>query len=222
MTNKLQKKDFIEIEFTGKIKDTGEIFDSNIKKDLEKLNPQHKPEQAKPFVFSLGQDMFLKGIDDFLIGKEIKEHKIDLSPEKGFGNRDAKLIKLMPRSVFIQQKTNPVPGMVFNFDNQIGKILSVSGGRIRVDFNNPLAGKDVVYDVKILRKIEDQNEKIKSFIEFVFRQPLKFEVKDKKIIIQAEKQMKQFIEMFKEKFKEVFEMDLEVEEVGDKKGSLNS
>ena len=33
----LKKKDFIEIEFTGKIKG-GEVFDSNIKKDLEKLN----------------------------------------------------------------------------------------------------------------------------------------------------------------------------------------
>ena len=34
----LQKKDFIEIEFTGKVKD-GEVFDSNIKEDLKKLNP---------------------------------------------------------------------------------------------------------------------------------------------------------------------------------------
>ena len=53
---KLKKKDFIELEFTGRVKD-GEIFDSNIEKDLKKINPEGK---AKPFIFSLGQGMFIK------------------------------------------------------------------------------------------------------------------------------------------------------------------
>ena len=211
---KLQKNDFIEIEFTGKIKDTGEVFDSNIKEDLEKIESKQEP---KPFVFALGQDMFLKGIEDFLVGKEIGEHTIELQPEKAFGIRQLQLIQLMPMSVFTKQKTNPVQGMMFNFDGRIGKILSVSGGRIRVDFNNPIAGKTVIYNIKVLRKIQDQNEKIKSFIEFLFRQPLKFEVKEKKLIIQAEKQMKQFIEMFADKFKDVLGMDVLVEETKPKK-----
>ena len=46
----LQKKDFIEIEFTGKIKN-GEIFDSNIKEDIEKSNLNLK---VSPFIFCLG------------------------------------------------------------------------------------------------------------------------------------------------------------------------
>ncbi len=56
----LKKKDFIEIEFTGRIKD-GNIFDSNIKKDLEEANLNI---EAKPFIFSLGNGMFIKGVDD--------------------------------------------------------------------------------------------------------------------------------------------------------------
>lgn len=202
----LKKKDFIEIEFTGKIKD-GEIFDSNIKSDLKKINPQGK---AKPLVFCLGQGMFLKGIDDFLIGKEIKSYEIELTPEKAFGNRDPKLIKLMPLKVFAQQKVTPVQGAVFNFDGRIAKILSVSGGRVITDFNNPLAGKTVIYKIKVLRKITQTNEKIKSFIEFLFKKELKFEVKEKKLIIYAEKPMIKFVEMFKDKFKEIFNLDLEV------------
>ena len=43
----LQKNDFLEIEFTGKIKD-GEIFDSNIKKDIEKAELKTP---IKPFIF---------------------------------------------------------------------------------------------------------------------------------------------------------------------------
>ena len=205
----LQKKDFIEIEFTGRVKD-GEIFDSNIKQDLEKLDSKATP---KPLVFCLGEGMFLKGVEDFLIGKEIGKYKIELTPENAFGNRDSSLVKMIPLKVFKQHNVNPVPGTVFNFDNRMAKILTVSGGRVMTDFNNPLAGKEVVYDVKVLRKVEDTNEKIKAFNDFLFRKDFKFEVKDKKLIIEVEKQMTKFVEMFKDKFKEIFNLDLEVKEV---------
>ncbi len=82
---KIKAKDFIEIEFTGKQKD-GTIFDSNIKKDLQEANLNTS---AKPFIFAIGEDMFLKSIDEFLIGKETgKDYEIELAPEKAFGKRN--------------------------------------------------------------------------------------------------------------------------------------
>jgi len=207
----MQKNDFIEIEFAGKIKN-GEIFDSNIKEELEKI-PNSNKELAKPIIFALGQGMFLKGIEDFLIEKEPGKYEIELAPEKAFGTRMPKLVQVIPMNIFSKQEQKPFPGMLFNFDGRLGKILSVSGGRVTVDFNHPLAGKKVIYNINILRKIEDLNEKIKSFIDFLFRKPLNFKVEDKKIIIQLEdkeKQMKPFIELFSEKFKDVFNMELEV------------
>jgi FKBP-type peptidyl-prolyl cis-trans isomerase 2 len=204
----LKKGDFIEIEFTGKLKD-GDIFDSNIKEDLAKLNPKAK---AKPFIMRIGEDMFLKGIDEFLIGKKVGEYEVSLTPEKAFGKRDMKLIQRMPLKVFTEQKINPVAGASFNFDGKIGKVLTSSGGRVIVDFNNPLAGKDVVYKVIVKRVVEDRKEQIAAFIEFLFRKPLKFEVKDKKLIVYADKGMSQFIMLFKDKFKEVFDLDLEGKE----------
>lgn len=205
---KLEKKDFVEVEFTAKTKD-GEIFDSNIKEDLEKAHLNIEP---KPFIFSLGQGMFLKGVEDFLIGKpsEKANYKIELPMEKAFGKRDPKLIKVMPMNVFREQKLNPVQGTMFNFDGRIAKIISVSGGRVTVDFNNPIAGKDVIYDIKVLRKIEDINEKAKVFIEFLFRKDIKFEIKDKKIVLDMEKNMAQLADLFRENFKEVLDLDLEI------------
>ena len=206
----LQKNDFIEIEFTGKIKD-GEIFDSNIKKDIEKATLKTP---AKPFIFSLGQGMFLKGIDEFLIGKEPnKTYHIELSPEQAFGIRDPKKIQLIPMKIFKTHKVAPFPGALFNFDGKIAKVLSVSGGRVRIDFNNPLAGKEVEYDVKVLRKVQDINEKISAFNEFLFKKQFKFEIKDKKLILQVDKTLVKFIEMFKDKFKEIFDLELEVKEI---------
>ncbi|HUS51122.1 MAG TPA: peptidylprolyl isomerase [Candidatus Paceibacterota bacterium] len=212
----LQKKDFIEIQFTGRIKG-GEVFDSNIKKDLEKINPEINPEQIKPFSFCLGEEMFLKGIDDFLIGKEVGEYTIELMPEEAFGKRNSKLIQMMPMKIFMQQKVNPIPGAIFNFDGRIAKILTVSGGRIMVDFNNPLAGKDLIYDIKILRKITDLKEKVNVLNGFLFKKSFKFEIKEKKLIMEVEKSLVKLVEMFKDKFKDILGLDLEVKEISKSK-----
>lgn len=212
----LKEKDFIEIEFTGKIQG-GEIFDSNSKEDIEKAGLKA---EAKPFIFSLGQGMFLKGIDDFLIGKEVgKKYHPKLIAENAFGKREADLVRLIPLNVFKQHKLNPIPGVMFNFDGRIAKILSVSGGRVRVDFNNPLAGKDVEYDLIVLRKLDDINEKIDSLNEFLFRKKFPFSINDKKIVMQVEKSFAQFVGLFKEKFKEILDLELEIKEIEEKKKS---
>lgn len=205
----LKKNDFVEIEFTGRVKDTNEIFDSNVKKDLESSNIKSNP---KPFVFSLGQGMFLESIDEFLIGKETGKYNIDLAPEKAFGNRDTKLVKIVPIKIFRQHNINPAPGVMFNFDGKIAKVLSVSGGRVIVDFNNPIAGKEVVYDINVLRKVEDMSEKINSFMSFLFMKEFDFSIEGKDLVIKAEKDFVKFIEAFKEKFNEIFNLNLVVKE----------
>jgi FKBP-type peptidyl-prolyl cis-trans isomerase 2 len=214
----LEKKDFVEIEFTGRIKE-GEIFDSNIKEDMVKLHEGHEhPIEAKPFIFCLGEGMFLTAIDNFLIGKPetLADYEISLSAENAFGKRDTKMIQMIPLKIFIQNRLNPIPGAIFNFDGRIAKVLAVSGGRVMIDFNNPLAGKDVVYKIKVLRKLDKLDEKIKSFIEFLFKRDFKFEIKDKKLILEVEKPAVDFVKLFSEKFKDLFDLELEIKEVESK------
>lgn len=207
----LKKKDFIEIEFTARIKDTGEIFDSNIKEDLKKSNLENV--EAKPFVLCLGEGMFLPGVEDLLVGKDEKEtYEFELSPEKAFGNRDSKLIQIIPMKAFKQQGLNPVQGFMFNFDGRVAKVISVSGGRVIVDFNNPVAGKYVTYKIKVLRVIYDLNEKIKAYLNFLMRRDFDFEVKNKKVILTVESGLKKFAELFSDKFKNIFDKDLEIVE----------
>lgn len=212
----LQKKDFIEIEFVGKTLE-GDVFDTNVAEELKKINPDYSQEQIKPFVFALGEGMFLPGVDDFLVGKpeEKKSYKIELNPDTAFGTRQRALVQIMPTKIFHQHKQNPVPGMMFNFDGRMGKILSASGGRVTVDFNHPLAGKKVIYDVNVLRKIENTDEKVRSFLNFLFRRDLKFEIKEKTLVVEAEKQMLEFVKLFSEKFKEILDLNLEVKEIAD-------
>lgn len=208
-----KKNDFIEIEFTARVKN-GDVFDSNIKEEVEKLHQGHDHKiDAKPLIFSLGNGMFLKSIEEFLIGKELGIYEVDLSPEKAFGLRNKDMIKTVPMKFFKENKLNPFLGAVFNFDNFVGKVISVSGGRVLVDFNHPLANKEVVYKVNVLKKIENTEEKVKALCDFFFRKNFEFEVKDKKIILEADKNYSKFITLFKEKFKEILDLDLEVKEV---------
>ena len=207
----MKKGDFVEIEFTGKTSD-GTIFDTNIKEDAKELNIKN----VKSLIISLGNKMFLEAIDEFLLDKEIgKNYSISLTPDKAFGKRSPEMIRLMPIGMFHKQKVNPQIGMAFNFDGQIGKVISVSGGRVRVDFNNPIAGKDVIYNIKILRKVDDINEEVKAVMDFFFKREFFFEIneKDKKILIslkQEEIQLKQLFELLKDKFEEILKWDVEV------------
>jgi len=234
---KVQKNDFVEIEFSGK--SNNEIFDTTNPEEAKSIGLNA---DVKPVIACIGKEMILKGLDDELDGKEVGEkYSIHLMPEKAFGKRNPSLIKTIPMRVFREKNMNPAPGMVFQFDNQLAKIISVSGGRVMTDFNNPLAGKEVDYDFKILKKVEDDKEKVNAIQDFFFRQRFEFEIiendkhfrgpqkskiselKDKKVVFKEPK-MKPIIDVFSKKFKEISGFDVEVaeekKEEAEEKGKL--
>ncbi len=201
----IKKNDFIEIEFTGK--SNNEIFDTTNKEEAKEIGLET---DVKPFIVSVGNEMLLKGLDEFLEGKEIgKKYSIHLSPEKAFGKRNPGLIKLIPMRIFKEKNINPVSGMALQLDDNIVKIISVSGGRIMVDFNNSLAGKDVDYDFKILKKIINDKEKINALQDYFFKQQFDFVINEKKVIF-SDKKISPIVEMMAEKFKSMTGFDFEV------------
>ena len=177
---KIKKNDFVEVDFTGKIKETGYIFDTTIKKIAEDNNLTDKAEY-KPVIICVSQGHIFKKIENSLIGKEAgRRYRVELEPEEAFGKKNAKLIKLVPTSVFRKQKINPVPGLGVNIDNQFGVIRTVTGGRCMVDFNHPLSGKELSYNIKARKIIKDSVEKVKALIEMDLKiKDFKVEKKDK-------------------------------------------
>jgi len=201
----IKKNDFVEIEFVGKA--NGEVFDTNIKEEAKKAKLEIK---EKPLIVCVGQGMLLKAFDEALEKKEInKKYNLKLKPEEAFGKRKRELIKTIPVSVFREKDVEPQRGMSFLLDNVLVKIIAVSGGRVIVDFNNPLSGKDIEYDFKIKRKIDELEEKINSLTEIFFKQKLNFEINDK-IVFKIDEKIIPLIEGFKEKFKEMLGKDIEV------------
>jgi len=216
MADTIKKNDFIELDFTGRVKNS-EIFDTNIKEEAKKIGLEI---ESRPLIICIGQNMILPAIDEFLDGKEIGKYILELSPEKAFGPRNREYLKTMPVKIFHEKQILPKPGMVFQFDNLLGRISAVSGGRVIVDFNNPLAGKDIVYELNAKKKIQDTKEKAEVLINFYFKQKLDFEIVDKKLIIKAEKKFEQAIDYLNPKFKEILDLDLELKELEAKKEEI--
>ena len=211
------KNDFVEIEFTGKA--NNEIFDTTNKEEAKKMGLDV---DVKPVLICVGNQMLLKGFDDSIEGKEIgKKYSVHLFPENAFGKRQPSMVRPISLKIFKEKDMNPYPGMTVKLDNYIAKIISVSGGRVIVDFNNPLAGKEIDYEFTIKRKIDEEKEKVNALQDFFFRERYDFEIKDKKIIIKnkpkndsdpfGDKKINFLIGIFKKKFNEIIGLDLELE-----------
>ncbi|GIU68562.1 MAG: hypothetical protein KatS3mg001_412 [Candidatus Pacearchaeota archaeon] len=204
-----KKGDFIEIDFTGMTKE-GEIFDSTLAENLKKISHNHEV-KAEPFVFCLGEGMILKALDDFLINKEIgRTYHLEIPPEEAFGKRNPKLIQKIPLRIFKERNINPLPGVFFNFDGVVGKVVAVTSGMVIVDFNHYLSGKKIQYEIKILRKVDDLGEKIKALNKFFLKKEIPFEISGEKIILKPEKEFERLLEIFKEKYKEILNKEIDI------------
>jgi FKBP-type peptidyl-prolyl cis-trans isomerase 2 len=165
----MKKGDLITVSFTGKDKTSGKVFDTTDEKTAKDNNifQEKGVYQAIPVV--VGQGEVLKGLDEALQEMQVGDKKsIDLTPEKAFGERKSELLGLVPLQEFKKQKLAPVPGMVVNINDRVGKVQSVSGGRVRVDFNHELAGKALVYEMKVEALMEKPEEKIQAFTKKYF------------------------------------------------------
>ena len=123
---------------------------------------ENKTYKAIPIV--VGGNHLLPAIEEAIIGLEEGDTKhIEVDSDSAFGPRDPKLIQLVPMKEFKKQGMTPVRGMKITADAGTGKIISVNGGRVKVDFNHELAGKNLEYDVSVVEVIEDDEEKINQF-----------------------------------------------------------
>lgn len=185
----MEKGDFIKLDYVGRL-ETGEIFDLTTEETAKKEGLYNPKTKYRPVPIIVGEGFMIKGIDKALLDMKVGEKKdIELSPEESFGQRNPKLVRTVPRTAFRQQNVEPKPGMIVDFSNLKGRIQSISSGRIRVDFNNPLAGKKLKYNLEIKEKIEKPLDKIKALLDFFGSEgPASVEDKEAKISAQLPKE----------------------------------
>ena len=163
---KLKKGSVVEIEYVGRVKETGKIFDLTSEETAKKEGLYTKTGEYGPRRIVVGANYIIPGLDEELEKMKVGEEKeVELSSEKAFGKRDLSLIKVFSERAFRKNKVNPEIGSMVAIGTSIGRIISRGSGRVRVDLNHPLAGKKLVYKIKINKEIKKEDEKLSSILK---------------------------------------------------------
>lgn len=160
---KIKIGDFVLVDYTIRVKETGEIVDTTIEeigKNYFEAGRVYEPRLVIP-----GKGLLLKAIEDELVDLELNQEKVfEIPPEKAFGPRDPNKVKVIPIRRLKDVEGPITIGSRITIDGREGVVRSIGSGRIQVDFNPYLAGKHLECWVKVVKIIEDKIEKIKSLI----------------------------------------------------------
>src|SRR5213596_2621218 len=114
----------------------------------------------------IGRGRLFEGLEAALVGAKVGETiEVLILPEKGAGVRDPRLVELRTEREFLRQEISPEVGLEVSISGKHGVVTAVSAGRVRVDFNNPLAGKTLKYVVKATRKAQTPEERVRAVID---------------------------------------------------------
>lgn len=159
--------DFINVEFTGRVKGTDEVFDTT-NEEMAKSVGIHNPKTNYghiPIIIGAGQT--IPGLEEALKEMNVGDKKkVVINPDKAFGEKNPELVRLLPMSLFKENRLEPEPGRTVNFNGLQGKILTIDGGRVKVDFNHPLAGKTIEYEVEIKDEIKEPDQRVKAVVRY--------------------------------------------------------
>ncbi len=140
---KVQKGSKVKVSYEGKL-ENGDVFDSSKHDDHE-----------HPLEFEAGKGRVLKGFDDAIDGmSEGEEKEFTIDAKDAYGEYNDELKKDIPRKA-LPPNQEPKAGMTLMMKTPDGRelplrITNVSGEKITIDLNHPLAGKKLIFKIKIL------------------------------------------------------------------------
>jgi peptidylprolyl isomerase len=150
---KVQVGDVVSIHCIGKLQN-GEVFENTFEKE--------------PFVFQVGSPEIIPGLSEAVIGMEEGEEKeVVIPPEKAFGPRDENLVKAVPKDA-INLDVEPEPGLMLHLivDTPQGEmtfpaiVVEVNENEIVLDLNPPLAGQELIFQIKLEKILSSGEESI--------------------------------------------------------------
>lgn len=131
--------DTVKVHYTGKLSD-GTVFDSS--------------DERSPIEFTIGEGQVIPGFEEAVVGMEPGESKTATVPsEKAYGPHQGEMMFEVGRDQF-PQDVQPEPGQQLQIRQPDGRtffvtVNEISESSVTLDANHPLAGKDLVFDIKL-------------------------------------------------------------------------
>lgn len=183
------KGSLILVDYTAKVKDTEEVFDTTIEEDAKKHSIHEQNFKYQPKLISIGEVSYpvLKGLDEALAKTAAGDKlTIEVTPDKGFGERDSGKVRMIPIRKLGEDAERVSVGDSIEVDNKKGIIRYIGSGRVQVDYNHRYAGKTILFDVNVIKSLDSPNDKIDSILKNrlpVEDTKIAFDLKDKEVNI---------------------------------------
>lgn len=162
----LEKGSLVLVDYTAKVKDTNEVFETTREEEAKKTDLYDPTRKYEPRLVSIGEAWVLKGLDEALAKAGVGDKmNVEVTPDKGFGERDPNKVRMIPQRKLGDKADEVRVGDVVELDDRTGIIRYIGSGRLQVDFNHRFAGKTLVYDVDIIKKLDTDNDKVIALIK---------------------------------------------------------
>lgn len=147
----VQKGDMVGVNYVGKLED-GTVFDTSfeqIAKDNALYNPQRP---YAPIEFTVGSGQMIAGFDNAVVGmKEGDTKTITLPPAEAYGEVREDLVVAISGAQFTSSGITPEVGQTYQTSQGVTAVVkAVSGDTIIMDYNSPLAGKTLIFDITLV------------------------------------------------------------------------
>lgn len=160
------KGSLILVDYTAKVKDTDEVFETTLAEEAKKHSLFQENIKYQPKLVSVGESWVIKGLDDALANtKPGDKLTVDVTPDKGFGERDPGKVRMIPLRKLGEDAEKVTVGDTVEVDQRTGIVRFVGSGRVQVDFNHRFAGKTIVYDVSVVKSLDTNEDKISAILK---------------------------------------------------------
>ena len=124
------------VHYTGTFPDSGDEFDSS--------------RAGEPLTFLVGHKGMIPGFEREMMGAQIGDSRtFTLEPDDAYGMPSDELVQEVPRDMFPEEMPLDL-GMMLMSDGGPFRIVAITDDTVRCDFNNPMAGKTLHFEVEVM------------------------------------------------------------------------
>ncbi len=162
----IQKGDYILLDYTIIVKDENRIVQTTNEEKAKEAGIYSPDQVYEPRLVIVGETKLLEPVEEAILkADEGQELTIEVPPEKAFGERDPRKIKTVSIREFQRIGRIPRPGDIVEYEGQQARVIDVSSGRVILDFNHPLAGKTLIVQLRIVKKLDKDEDKIRYIVK---------------------------------------------------------
>lgn len=175
----MRKGDIIRLDYNCHYAASGELFETTDEALAKEKGFWHEGHSYAPRVFIIGSGStdFPTGLElDLLHAKVAEKREVTLEAKDAYGAHNPLLVETVSARELLRLGIEPEVGATVQRRNRSGHISGIFGGRVRVDYNHPLAGKSLKYEYTVKSFADSPDEKVRAVLDLHYGRSDEFRV----------------------------------------------